>query len=285
MQYLGPGSLAAVLVLTACSTGGMGIRSKEVSPAHRLAMTNVKLGMGYLRQGKRIFAMEKLQRALQLNPRLGTAHHSIALLYQQIERDELADKHFLRALELDPEDSKLHNNYGTFLCQQYQLDKAEEHFLKAVSNPLYETPAQALENAGLCALRKLVVPDGPDHQVQPGYPDRVKAENYLYQALQLDPKLPVALMVMAKINFEKGKYLLARAYTRRFEQIAQHTAQTLWIAIQSENALGNKTAAENYSKQLRLRFPDADEANKLSAADHSTVSDHSEASAYTGKLD
>lgn len=243
--------IAGSLVLSACSSTGRS--SDTLTPTadrpDTLAETDVKLGIGYLQQGKPDLALGKLQRALELDPNLASGHNAIAILYEQLGKLDLADEHYRRAVELKPQDSAAHNNYGTFLCsKRNQLDQAEQQFLEALKNPLYDTPEFAYENAGLCTKRK---------------PDAAKAEQYFRKALELNPRLPGSLYQMALINFEAQRYLPARAYFQRYTEVARPTPQSLWLGIRIERELGDKNAVSSYSLYLKSNFPDSDEARLL----------------------
>ncbi|MEO5574116.1 MAG: type IV pilus biogenesis/stability protein PilW [Gammaproteobacteria bacterium] len=217
-----------------------------------LAETNVKLGIGYLQQGRRDLALSKLQRALEISPNLASAHNAIAIVYEQLGQLDEAEQHYLKAVSLSPKDSNSLNNYGTFLCKRNELAKAEQYFLRALENPLYATPALAYENAGLCAQR---------------VPNTVKAEKYFRDALQINPRLSGSLYQMAVISFDRGEYLPARAYLQRYAAVAQHTSQSLWLGVRIEQMLGDKNAISSYALQLRSTYPDSDEARLLQKSD------------------
>lgn len=239
------------VVLSACSSTGR--NSDTLTPTadrpDTLAETNVKLGIGYMQQGKPDLALGRLQRALELEPNLASGHNAIAILYEQLGKLDLAGEHYQRAVELKPQDSAAHNNYGTFLCsKRNQLDKAEQQFMEALENPLYDTPEFAYENAGLCAKRK---------------PDMAKAEQYFRKALELNPRLPTSLYQMGLISFDAKRYLPARAYLQRYAEIAKPTPQSLWLGIRIERELGDKNAVSSYSLYLKSNFPDSDEARLL----------------------
>lgn len=236
--------LGLVVVLSACNT----TPHNTAGRSDTLAETYVKLGVGYMQQGKQELALTKLQRALELDPGLAGAHNVIAVLYTQRGELDLADQHYQRALSLDPDDAETYNNYGTLLCRRNELAKAERHFLVALDDPSYDTPALAYENAGVCAL---------------GVPDPVKAEGYFRSALQLNPSLPKTLYHMALLNFDAAQYLPARAYLQRYAKVAQHTPESLWLGIRTERALGDKNAVSSYSLLLKSEFPDSEEAGLL----------------------
>lgn len=241
--------LAAIIVLSACGT----LTSSDIKPdvnegPDTLAETNLKLGIGYLQQGQRDLALSKLQRAIELDPKLAKAHSAIAIIYDQLGQADLALQHAERAVSLDPQDSAAHLNYGTFLCKQNQLDKADAQFQLALNNPLDGSPEFAYENAGVCAMR---------------VPDPAKAEQYFRSALQLNPKLPITLYQMAVLHYQTERYLPARAYLQRYAEVSQHTPQSLWLGIKVERQLGDRNTASGYALQLKSNFPDSEEARLL----------------------
>jgi type IV pilus assembly protein PilF len=242
--------LGVVLILSACSTTNTSdtLQTNAGDRPDTLAETNVKLGVGYLQQGRRDLALSKLQRALELSPNLASAHNAIAIVYDQLGQLDEAGQHYQKAVSLAPKDSSVLNNYGTFLCKRNQLSEAEQYFLRALENPLYETPALAYENAGLCAVR---------------VPNTVKAEKYFRDALQINPRLPVSLYQMAVISFDRGDYLSARAYLQRYGAVAKHTPQSLWLGVRVEQMLEDKNAAASYALQLRSTYPDSQETQLL----------------------
>lgn len=238
--------LAFVAIFAVSACGNSSTRS-EPSAKERIARTNTELGLGYLQQGERKLAIEKLQKAIDADASYAPAQHSLALAYQEFGQMELAERHYRIALKLPPQDGGVHNNFGAFLCGQGRFEEGEAQFRAALLDPAYATPATALENAGLCALR---------------VPDLDKAENYLRQALKVDANMPGALLGMAHIQFERKQYLNARGYLQRYETSAQLPAQGLWVALQVERQLGDTQAAQRYMTQLYTQFPDSSEAQR-----------------------
>ncbi|WP_438970348.1 type IV pilus biogenesis/stability protein PilW, partial [Methylophaga sp.] len=233
--------------LTACNSTG-NTRPEYVAPDPKAAEINMRLGLNYMQRGDYAIALDKLEKALKQNPNLPSAHNTIALLYQQLGENDKAEAHFLEAVERAPKYSEAQNNFGVFLCQQRRYEDAEQRFLKAIENPLYNSKAMALENAGLCVSR---------------IPDLEKAEAYFRKALQLQPTLSKSLLQMATINYGQQNYLQSRAYIQRYQQASGWTAQSLLLAIKIENKLNDQDAVSSYSLILRSRFPDSDEMRML----------------------
>ncbi len=243
MQRLGA-VLVVLLVLAACTSHRVRDGEEQPSPAQ----INAELGVRYMQQGKLDVALAKLKRALEQDPDLPAAHHYIAMLYNRLGSPELAEKHFRKALALAPKDPALLNNYGVFLCEQGHYDQAIERFLETLKVVEYRRPDEAYENAGLCALR---------------IPDRARAERYFRHALEANPLRATTLYQMMKLSYEEGRYMHARAFLKRYERVASHTARSLWLALQLERELGNAPAAATYAQLLRDKFPDSPEARAL----------------------
>lgn len=239
--------VAGIMVLSACSSTP-DIKPDTNEGPDSLAETNLKLGIGYLQQGQRDLALSKLQRAVELDPKLAKAHSAIAVLYDQAGQSDLALQHAERAVSLDPQDAAAHLNYGTFLCKQNQLTQADAQFQMVLKNPLNVSPEFAYENAGVCVMR---------------VPDPAKAERYFRSALQLNPKLPISLYQMAVLHYQTERYLPARAYLQRYSEVSQHTPQSLWLGIKVERQLDDNNTASGYALQLKSNFPDSEEARLL----------------------
>lgn len=231
------------LFLFACG----GVQEKEID-THKVAETNLQLAIGYLKQGRIEDSQEKLQKALEAEPDYAPAHSTIALVYQRLGELDEADKHFRKALALKPMDGATHNNYAVMLCQSRDFDEAEKHFLIALKSRYYKTPSRAFENLGICAMQK---------------PDIKTAEKYFRRALQIDPRLPVSLLQMARVSLENKSYLSGRAYLQRFNEVSPPTAASLWLGILIEHQMGDESAVRYYSDQLNRHFPDSDEMGLL----------------------
>jgi type IV pilus assembly protein PilF len=239
-----------VSVIAACAS--VQEQEREAENQFQIADTNVRLGLGYLKQGRDEAALEKLQKAVDAMPEYAEAHSSIALAYERLEQPNKAAEHYERAVELKPKDGSIQNNYAVFLCGQGKYEEAEKHFLRAIQNRKYRTPAQALENLGMCMAQ---------------IPDWVKAETYLRKALKMDPKLPGALLQMARVSFEKKSMMSTRAYLQRYREVAPLGPDGLWLGIQVEKKLGDKAAALEYETLLRKNYADSNEMRLLLEAE------------------
>ena len=249
---------AALTVLGGCATGGATRPSSVVdapaksdpdNPRTKAAKENTELGLGYMRQGKLEVALEKLTKALAAEPRYTDAHTVIAVLYEQIGDKAKAEEHYRRAVQLRPKSGNENNNYGWFLCNTLgRYDESAVYFEKAVADPFYQTPVVALTNAGACAIKA-------------GKPEA--AEKDLRLALERDPNQASALLGMASIQYGKNDFFKARAFIQRYEAVGQASAESLLLGRNIELRLGNASAAVDYTRRLRERFPDSEQARAL----------------------
>ena len=237
-----------VLLLSACASveveEGVNPRiNNEVA-----AEANTQLGIAYLRDGNYEMARLKLEKALKLQPDSPEAHEAIAILFERVGETAKAERHYKKTLKIKPDYARGHNNYGQFLCTQGRYKEAEKEFLLAANNPFYSIPSLPLTNAGLCAKR---------------IPDLVKAEEYFRQALARDPAFAPALLQLGLISYSQANYMSVRGYMQRYQEVAAHTPESLWLAIRTEYALKDHQAWGNYAVMLRNNFPDSDEVRNL----------------------
>jgi len=216
----------------------------QPSQNEKASKVNVQLGIGYLQQNKLELASEKLTKAIQQDPDSAAAHNAYAILQDRLQQYDLAEYHYERATELDPKDSQAANNYGTFLCRHGREREAEKYFIQATKNPLYRTPEYAYTNAAICL--KKVGQTGP-------------ALEYLRKALASKSDFAAALIAMADTMFETGDYEKARLYIDRFHLVAQPSAKSLWLSIQTALQLDGRADVSELVRELKSRFPESEE--------------------------
>jgi type IV pilus assembly protein PilF len=209
---------------------------------------NVQLAIGYIDREQLGIAQEKLDKAIEQDPQSIDAYTTMAYLKRKVNELEQAEKYYLEALDIKSTDPNIHNNYGGLLCQMGRYDDALKEIRRAYEDPFYETPYLAYANAGTCLLDK---------------GDYKDAEKMLRKALRDQPNYAGALISMAEIGVKTEKYLMARAYIQRYHAVARPTAESLWLQIQSEKALGAEEHYLKYARRLLKDFPDSDEAGML----------------------
>lgn len=235
---------------TSPETGAMGA-SPEPQAANKLADVQTKLGIGYLREGKLELAYNRLSKAIAADPDYSTAHNAMGTLQERLGDTVSAEKEFQTAVSLNPMDSSAQINYGSLLCRTGRYDEGEQRFLQALKNTLYDRPEVAYSNAGLCMMSA----ENLD-----------KAETYFRAALERDARLAGALEGMAQISFATQRYLPARAYLQRYEEVSKLNAAALWLGVRIERELGDNVTAGLYAGKLRASYPDSDETRQLDSS-------------------
>lgn len=232
---------------TACVTETSGGRVSKESPEDAAAY-NYRLGVEYLRSGKLRQARDRLESSVKQNPDVAQTHVTLAILYQRIDEPELADKSYRNAIRVAPNEASVQNSYAVYLCGKQRFDQAERYFVRAARNPLYQTPAAALTNAGVCMRSK---------------PDADAAERYFREALEVDASFADALIQLADLKMESGNPLSARAFLQRLLASTEPTAESLMLGWRIEKALGDDRAAAEYADMLVERFPKSREAGRF----------------------
>ena len=149
-------ALLLSLPLCACVTAtDPGFPGGKPDPK-QASQANVNLAIEYLKHGDRNTAMQKVQKAIDMDSDNANAYVAEALIYNANGEADKATVAYKTAMRKSPDDPEIENDYATFLCQRGKPKDAIDYFSKAANNPRYSTPDQAWSNAGLCAL---VIPD------------------------------------------------------------------------------------------------------------------------------
>jgi type IV pilus assembly protein PilF len=220
-------------------------QSQAPDPIAEAGRINARLAMEYLKRDQLQVAQEKIEKALQQNPRDVNVQLSAGLVYERLLETKQAEKHYRQAVREDGESPEALNALAAFLCRNKQQARGEEMFLKAAANPLYRTPFVAYTNAGVCARSA-----GRLEQ----------AERYLRQALTAQVDYPETYAQLAGVLHERGSNLQARAFVERYLAVAPPTPDMLLLGHNIELALKDATAAAGFRDRLRREFPESSQA-------------------------
>ena len=226
--------------LVACAGNGPSRRSVDTE-TKEAADLQVKLGRGYMDRGELEVALDRLQRALKLDPRNVDAYTLMAVLHERIKRPEKAETYYRKAVELAPENGEVNNNLGAFLCGQGKTQDAITWFLKALDDPFYQSPESALANAGVCSIKA---------------GNQAEGESYFRRVLELKPTHAVALFELARLSYLANDDLRARAFLQRLEAVTPAGPIMLDLGQRIETRIGDTEAAKRYGERLHTQFPD-----------------------------
>jgi type IV pilus assembly protein PilF len=208
----------------------------------------LQLGVRYMDLNRLEIAKENFEKAIEKDNGNAKAHSAMAYLFEKINHYDDARKQYQTALDLSPDDVGIQNNFGRFLCDRREFDKGLSLLKRATDNLLNDRQWIGLTNAARCYL---------------GKGQREKATILLRQALDMNSQYPPALSEMQKISYQIGDYQASKEYLHKYLAQANHTPETLWIAHQTEQVLGNHSLANEYRTLLLDKFPLSNEAKQL----------------------
>lgn len=217
-------TLVAVLLVTAgCQsvrdmTKNDSPRAEAVTPGRLLAAATEsrtaeacrRTGLELAQHDRDDHAIEQLEKAREISPRIKGVSHPLAVLYDRQGRFDAAEREYQRALEESPRNADLLNDYGYFLYSRSDLDLAEQHLRAAIkSSPEHQ---KALLNLGLilgrqqkfdealAVFEKAVGPAAARHNLgllhtQQG--NSAEARQWFAEAARLDPSLTQSREVLA----------------------------------------------------------------------------------------
>jgi type IV pilus assembly protein PilF len=225
---------------TVQSTDTLG--SYEKPDGQKRANIRLQLAASYYRQGQMNVALDEIKQALQADPNFGDAYSMAALIYMDLGDTRAAEENFAHAMRLLPNDPELSNNYGWFLCQNGRAQQSIAYFETALRSKTYQSPAKALNNAGMCSLI---------------LKDSVAAEKYFMQAFRFEPNNVSVNTNLARVNYERGDFERAHFYIDRVIKADVLSTEVLWLGIKIERKRGDRSAELSLVTQLRRRYPDS----------------------------
>ncbi|MBA4327738.1 MAG: type IV pilus biogenesis/stability protein PilW [Polaromonas sp.] len=231
------------------ATGSAGrgdiMTESDETDGRRRARIRLELAANYFQQGQTNVALDELKQALAADPTFADAYNLRGLVYMRLNDNVLADESFRRALALNPRDGDVMHNYGWLLCQQAKYNESTAMFARAVATPGYGGQPKTLMTQGIC-------------QVRAG--QLAEAERSLLQSYELDAGNPVTGYNLASLLFQRGDLRRAQFYIRRLNNSNLANAETLWLGIKVERALGDREAMLQLAGQLTRRFGASREA-------------------------
>ena len=247
-------TISGILIGSAAFLLTAGCMSSTTKTGHKFEVSDdaaekyYELGARYYKNGSYELAKERLIIALDIDPKMGKAHTTLALTFEQLGNNRLALEHYSEAVRVTPKNTFALNAYAGYLCRQGRFNDAEKQFNRALKIPENDTRHVVMTNAGACMTQK---------------PDYGRAEKYFRDALQERPTYGEALLQLAALKHKTGDNLHARAFLQRYHAGNKASAATLYLGIQVENDLSDDRASTDYANQLLRDFPQSLEARRV----------------------
>lgn len=250
--------LTCVAMLGACQTTTPNKLSKDPQKA---VESRTKLAAQHIRNGDLDAAKKVLDQALKTDSRSVETHIMMGVLLQtegSPKNLDLAEHHYKRAIALDPKNARARNNYGGYLYQRERYNEAIEQLSIAGSTLGYEQRGAALQNIGRTYLK---------------LNDKVNAERYLTQALQVDRGLYLAMIELAEIYYLSERSKEARqAYEMFVRTVGQNNqdAAALWTGLRVARANEDRIGMQVLANQLRALYPNSAEYKRYLQLQYTT---------------
>lgn len=242
-------AIAAVMSfqLTACISTTTGTAAPVANNADA-ADINYQLGARYYTAGSYDLARDRLELAVDLNPRLAVAYSTLALTYEALDNIRLATDAYEAGVRAAPNDYDMQNAYAVFLCRRDDPVKARRHFDKAIGHAENDNAEVTMTNAGICMNNA---------------GDKEAAETYFRAALDRKPAFAEALLQICLLKYSQKDYLSSRAFLQRYMSSNIPSAGILYLAARIEDLLGNDSGRTDFENQLLREFPTSAEARKV----------------------
>ena len=239
--------IGTILLLLVAVTGCVS-NTQRSSDLDAALADYIRLGQGYLQEGRRDQARFNLLRALEIDSRSPEANNVLALLYETEGEVDLAKELYQRAISSDRSYTPARINYARVLYAQSEYRDARDQYETAASDVNYRLRPDAFLGVGLSELRLGNVE---------------QAKSAFERALQLNPNIGPALLEVADIAFDEREYVLALEYLETYELRTIDTPRSLYLGIQLARVFNDPNKEQSYALALRSMFPDSTQARQI----------------------
>jgi type IV pilus assembly protein PilF len=244
-------ALIAAGILTACSHNPPAyqqpVRTYKKQPA-QAAIANTQLAIEYMKLGQLANARDYIERALSQNASNPDVQSTAGLVYERLNDMGKAERAYEAAVRLSKNDPRIANSYAGFLCRTGKTAAGEKMFNDVARNPLYQTPAVAFVNAGVCVRST---------------GNLVDADRYFTRALAIRPNMPEALLQQGNVAFDRGDAAQAREIVERYLAVNPPSPEILWLGFRAQRKLGDPVAAAVYARRVQTEFPNSEQAQNM----------------------
>ena len=218
----------------------------------RRANIRKELAAGYLDQGKPEIALDEVNQALALDPRMTDALVLRGLIYFRMGDQVGVEQSYRRALMTDGLNGSAAHNLGLLLCQQRKFSEAQTFFKLALEAPKYKDQFVTWLTKGVCEARSGAL---------------LEAKDSLHNAFELDPVNPIAAFNLGKLYYQTKQYGRAQFYIARINATSLANAESLHLGVLIERRLDNTEKAKQLYDSLRARFPNSSQLARLDRGD------------------
>lgn len=227
---------------------GCALISAEYEPQ---AALNLEIGHRHLQMGLYDSALPYLEKALSLDSQNPAVQIALGEYYLGIQTIDQAGNYFKTAFAEDEDDPDIRSSYGHYLCAKGASQQGIAMIQESLDNAHNSQPWLAETRLAQCYTLSQ---------------EQSLAEYHLRQALLAREDYMPALLAMQKLSYHNHQYQQAKEFWQRYCRIGKVNAESLWLALQTERALGNAELSAVYRQQLLTEFPDSVQAQQTRTA-------------------
>jgi len=237
--FLCAATTISILVFFGCS-------NKELHQEQ--AQLHLRIGTGFLSQGKNPQALVELLKAEELDPQDPQIQNFLGLAYYVRKEYRLTEKHLLRALELFPKFSDARNNLGRLYTDMGRYDEAITQLKIASKDLTYPVPERLFLNLGLVYLKKN---------------DYDMALNSFKKSMESNTRFCPAYNYYGQTLFQQGKYKGAiESFDHALALCNNNYDEAHYYSAVSYYKMGQTEKAIARLEEVEKQYPESEYATK-----------------------
>ncbi len=241
-----------LLLIAGCvteTTGSLGRKASQTDAADAY----VDLALAYFRNREYDLAMNRLEKALQINPEHLEANAVLGLVYQEQGEVVPAEEQFRRVLRIDPSFTRGRTYLAAFLYRQGRLQESLRESRVAAEDLKYDGRAQVFANIGLIETQL-----GNNGAAIEAYEKSIVLQR---SAAPVYLALADLYLAQGQIDNANRRYTAFREYVRQGK--ANHTAASLATGIRIARAEGDRDREASLLLLMKNTFPASAEYRNL----------------------
>ncbi|WP_370679070.1 type IV pilus biogenesis/stability protein PilW [Comamonas sp. GB3 AK4-5] len=216
----------------------------EMPDTARRARIRMELAVSYYQAGQHQVALGEVAQALAAEPTNAEAYNLQGLILMALQDWPAAQASLDRSLALQPGEPNTLHNAGWLQCEQGRYAQGIAALERVMALPRYGARAQSMMAKAMCQRRS---------------GDLAGAEESFFKAHEMDAGNPVIAYHLGDLLFRRQDLERARFYVRRLNNGEYANAESLWLGIRVERAVGDAAAMRQLADQLQRRYPDSKE--------------------------
>ncbi|MEY2838327.1 MAG: hypothetical protein RJB60_626 [Pseudomonadota bacterium] len=126
--------------------------SSDETPLRKRARIRLELATAYFSKGDLRTALDEVKQVLTIDSNFSEALELRGLIYDALQEPSLAEESFNRALQANPRNGSAMHNFGWFLCRKKDYEQADVMFGRAQQQGFSVPTAKTLLVRGVCQI-------------------------------------------------------------------------------------------------------------------------------------